>query len=209
MTLVKICGLTNLNDTLDAVELGADYLGFNFYPDSPRFLTYEKALEIFQEIPNNIPKVGVFVNEDVNDVIDLAIELELDMLQFHGDESPEALNDIGRPWYKAFRLKEEGDLAAIPKYQCDWILVDAYSEKAYGGTGLTAHWDLVHEAAKFDKKIILAGGLTPENVGIAVATVKPFMVDVASGVEEKPGIKDRHKMEVFISRAKAGLTQVK
>ncbi|HKX11622.1 MAG TPA: phosphoribosylanthranilate isomerase, partial [bacterium] len=98
MTLVKICGLTNLNDTLDAVELGADYLGFNFYPDSPRFLTFEKAVEIFQEIPNNIPKVGVFVNEDVQDVLDLAIELELDMLQFHGDESPQSLNEIGRPW---------------------------------------------------------------------------------------------------------------
>lgn len=209
MTLVKICGLTNLNDTLDAVELGADYLGFNFYPDSPRFLTYEKAIEIFQEIPSNIPKVGVFVNEDVQDALDLAIELELDMLQFHGDESPQSLNEIGRPWYKAFRLKEEGDLIEIPKYQCDWILVDAYSEKAYGGTGLTAHWDLVHAAEKFGKKIILAGGLNPENVGVAIATVKPFMVDVASGVEEAPGIKDRHKMEVFISRAKAGLTRVK
>jgi phosphoribosylanthranilate isomerase len=88
-------------------------------------------------------------------------------------------------------------------------LVDAYSEKAYGGTGLTAHWDLVHAAEKFGKKIILAGGLNPENVGVAVATVNPFMVDVASGVEEAPGIKDRHKMEVFISRAKAGLTRVK
>lgn len=209
MTLVKICGLTNLNDTLDAVELGADYLGFNFYPDSPRFLSYEKAQEIFQEIPINIPKVGVFVNADPQEVVDIAIELELDLLQFHGDESPDSLNALGRPWYKAFRLKEEKDLLEIPHYQCEWILVDAYSEKAYGGTGLTAHWDLVHEAAKLDKKIILAGGLTPENVGVAVATVKPFMVDVASGVEEAPGIKDRHKMEVFISRAKAGLTRVK
>ncbi|HKY63336.1 MAG TPA: phosphoribosylanthranilate isomerase [bacterium] len=209
MTLVKICGLTNLNDTLDAIELGADYLGFNFYPDSPRFLPYEKAREIFQEIPTNIPKVGVFVNADPQEVLDVAIELELDLLQFHGDESAESLNVLGRPWYKAFRLKEEADLIEIPKYQCEWILVDAYSEKAYGGTGLTAHWDLVREAGKLGKKIILAGGLNPENVGIAVATVNPFMVDVASGVEEQPGIKDRHKMEVFISRAKAGLTRVK
>ncbi|HEX5034782.1 MAG TPA: phosphoribosylanthranilate isomerase [bacterium] len=209
MTRVKICGLTNLNDTLDAVELGADYLGFNFYPDSPRFLPYEKAIEIFQEIPTNIPKVGVFVNADPQEVLDVAIELELDLLQFHGDESAESLNVLGRPWYKAFRLREEADLIEIPKYQCEWILVDAYSEKAYGGTGLTAHWDLVREAGKFGKKIILAGGLNPENVGIAVATVNPFMVDVASGVEEQPGIKDRHKMEVFISRAKAGLTRVK
>lgn len=209
MTLVKICGLTNLNDTLEAIELGADYLGFNFYPDSPRFLTYEKAIEIFQEIPNNIPKVGVFVNADVEEVLDLAIELELDMLQFHGDESPDSLNEIGRPWYKAFRLKDENDLAAIPAYQCEQILVDAYSDKAYGGTGLTAHWDLVRSAQNYRKRIILAGGLNPDNVGIAVATLKPYMVDVASGVESAPGIKDRHKMEVFISRAKAGLTRVK
>lgn len=209
MTLVKICGLTNLNDTLDAIELGADYLGFNFYPDSPRFVDYEVAQQIFEEIPGNIPKIGVFVNEDIPKVLDLAIELGLDMLQFHGDESPELLNGLGRPWYKAFRLKAPEDLTEIPKYHCDWILVDAYSEKAYGGTGMTAHWDLVHEAAKLDKKIILAGGLNPENVALAIATVKPFMVDVASGVENSPGQKDRHKMEVFISKAKSALVRVK
>lgn len=209
MTLVKICGLTDLNDTLDAVELGADYLGFNFYPDSPRFVDYEVAERIFEEIPTNIPKVGVFVNEDLAKVVDVAIELGLDMLQFHGDESPESLNGLGRPWYKAFRLKAPEDLAEIPKYHCDWILVDAYSEKAYGGTGLTAHWDLVHAAEKFGKKIVLAGGLNPDNVAVAIATVKPFMVDVASGVEASPGRKDRHKMEVFISKAKSALVRVK
>lgn len=200
---VKICGLTDLNDALDAVELGADFLGFNFYPDSPRYLKPEEAELLFQEIPSNIPKVGVFVNEDIQRVLDLAIELELDYLQFHGDEEPEALNELGRPWYKAFRLKKEEDLAAIARYQCEWILVDAYSEKAYGGTGLTAHWDLVREAKKFHKEIILAGGLNPENVATAVTTVKPFMVDVASGVEEAPGKKDRQKMDEFIQRAKA------
>jgi len=209
MTLVKICGLTNIHDTLDAIELGADYLGFNFYPDSPRFLEYEQAQILFDEIPTNIPKVGVFVNEDPKKVLDLAIELGIDMLQFHGDESPESLNGIGRPWYKAFRLKEGANLQQIPKFQCDWILVDAYSEKAYGGTGITAPWDLVREAGRFGKEIILAGGLTPENVAVAVATVKPFMVDVTSGVESSPGQKDRHKMEVFISKAKSALTRVK
>ena len=209
MTLVKICGLTNLNDTMDAIELGADYLGFNFYPDSPRFVDYETAAKIIEESPSKIPKVGVFVNEDLGRVVDLAIELGLDMLQFHGDESAESLNPLGRPWYKAFRLKEMADVQEIPKYQCDWVLVDAYSDKAYGGTGLTAHWDLVHEAEKSGKKIILAGGLTPENVAVAIATVKPFMVDVASGVEASPGQKDRHKLEVFLSKAKSALVRVK
>ena len=200
---VKICGLTNFDDVMDAVELGADYLGFNFYPDSPRFLPPEDARKIFEEIPGNIPKVGVFVNESIQNVVDLAVDLELDYLQFHGDETAEELNPLGRPWFKAFRLKNESDLLVIPQFECEWILVDAYSEKAYGGTGITAHWDLVREAAKFNKKIILAGGLNEENISVAVATLNPFMVDVASGVESAPGKKDRFKMELFIQRAKA------
>ncbi len=200
---VKICGLTNLNDTMDAIEMGADYLGFNFYPDSPRYILPEKAWEIFQEIPMNIPKVGVFVNEAIDQVLDLAVDLGLDVLQFHGDETPEELNALGHPWYKAFRLKDESVLAEIPKYQCEWILVDSYSEKAYGGTGLSTHWDLVHRAARFGKEVILAGGLNPDNISVAVATVNPFMVDVASGVEASPGKKDRLKMEMFIQRAKS------
>ncbi len=199
---VKICGLTRLDDVLDAIELGADYLGFNFYPDSPRFIEPSRAREIFQEIPSNIPKVGVFVNTDLQEVLDLAVELELDLLQFHGDESPELLNSLGHDWYKAIRLKDEASLLEIPQFQCDWILLDAYSQKAYGGTGYTTNWDLVEKAKVFHKKIILAGGLTPENVALAVATVNPMMVDVASGVESQPGIKDRHKMEVFIEKAK-------
>ncbi len=208
-TLVKICGLTDLSDTLDAIELGADYLGFNFYPDSPRYLSPEKARELFQDIPNNIRKVGVFVNEDIQRVLDLAIELELDLLQFHGDETPEELNPLGRPWYKAFRMKDESVLQEIPKFHCEWALTDAYSEKAYGGTGLTTEWDLVHQVEKLGKKIVLAGGLTPENVAIAVATVRPMMVDVASGVEAEPGRKDRIKMEMFIHRAKSALREIK
>jgi len=200
---VKICGLTNLDDALDAIELGADYLGFNFYPGSPRHITEEIARELFQEIPNNIPKVGVFVNEPLPRVIDLAVELNLEYLQFHGDERPEELNELGRPWFKALRLKDEAAVQEIPKYKCEWILVDAYSQKAYGGTGITAHWDLVREAQKFGKKIILAGGLNEENIAMAVAGLNPFMVDVASGLEIAPGKKDRQKMEIFIQRAKS------
>lgn len=206
---VKICGLTNLDDSLDAIEAGADYLGFNFYPDSPRFIRPDVAMKIFEEIPSNIPKVGVFVNEEVEAVVDFALQANLDILQFHGDETPEQLNGLGRPWYKVIRLKDEASLAQIPQYDCEWIMVDAYSEKAYGGTGLTANWDLVHEAAKFDKKILLAGGLNPENVAVAVATVNPFMVDVASGVELAPGKKDRLKVQMFVQRAKSTPLRVK
>lgn len=207
--LVKICGLTNFDDVMDAIDVGADYLGFNFYPDSPRFLHPEKAERILDEIPTNIFKVGVFVNMDLDSVLDLAIRLRLDVLQFHGDEVSEELNLLGRPWYKAIRLKDESSLLEIPKYECDWIMVDAYSEKAYGGTGLTAHWDLVHAAEKYGKKIILAGGLNPDNIAVAVATINPFMVDVASGVEVSPGKKDRLKMEMFVQRAKGTPLRVK
>ncbi|MCB1215348.1 MAG: phosphoribosylanthranilate isomerase [Deltaproteobacteria bacterium] len=202
MIKIKICGLTNLADTLDAIDFGADYLGFNFYPDSPRYIKPEVAKEIFQDIPTNIPKVGVFVNEDLQKVLDIAIALELDLLQFHGDESPEELNTLGRDWFKAFRLESEKTLQEIPLYDCDWVLLDAYSSKAYGGTGVTANWDLVREAKKFGKKIILAGGINPENIEIAIRAVEPMMIDVASGVEEAPGKKDRQKMLELLTKAK-------
>lgn len=202
---VKICGLTRLEDVLDAIDLGADYLGFNFYEASSRYLDPQKAQVMFQDIPPNIPKVGVFVNEDIERVIDLAIKLPLDILQFHGDEKAEDLNSLGRPWFKAIRLKDEKSLQTIPDYHCDWILLDAYSSQNYGGTGELASWDLVKQAFSYDKKIILAGGLNEENVAEAVARVQPFMVDVASGVEIAPGIKDKKRMEMFIKRAKSSL----
>lgn len=202
MVKVKICGLTEVNDALDAVELGADFLGFNFYPESPRFVEPEIAQKILEEIPDNVSKVGVFVNTQISDVVDLAIQLGLDYLQFHGDETPEELNPLGRPWFKAFRLKNMSDLELIPAYECEWILLDAYSETAYGGTGMTAQWDLVHEAKQFGKKIFLAGGLNPDNVEMAIQAVKPWAIDVASGVESSPGVKDRSKMETLIKRAK-------
>ncbi|MBL7685511.1 MAG: phosphoribosylanthranilate isomerase [Deltaproteobacteria bacterium] len=201
--LVKICGLTTIEDTLAAIEMGADWLGFNFYSESPRFLSYENALQIFQEIPSSIPKVGVFVNEERELVLDLACQLELDYLQFHGDESPEYCNAIGRDWFKACRLMEESALEHIPEYDCDFLLVDAGVNGQYGGTGEQADWDLARRSKNFGKKIILAGGLTPSNVQVAIATVQPFGVDVASGVEKKPGVKDHRKMEDFINKAKS------
>lgn len=199
--LVKICGLTNLDDTLDAIECGADFLGFNFYPDSPRYLSPEKAKEILREVPEAIIKVGVFVNADREQVLDLACELELDYLQFHGDETPGYCNAFGRPWYKAFRLKEENDLGLIPAYESEWFLVDANVEKAFGGTGVVANWDLARKAKQYGR-LMLSGGLNPQNIEMAIQAVHPFAVDVASGVEISPGIKDRTKMDELIQRVK-------
>ena len=199
--LVKICGITNLDDALNAVECGTDLLGFNFYPDSPRYLPPDRAKEIFREITPAVLKVGIFVNAPANQVIDIAVNLELDHLQFHGDETPEYCNAIGRPWYKAFGLKDETVLGSISQYKSEWLMVDAYVEKAFGGSGVVANWDIAVRAKAFGK-LLLAGGLRPDNVEIAVKTVRPFAVDVASGVESLPGIKDHDKVEKFVRIAK-------
>ena len=199
---VKICGLTNLDDTLDAVELGADYLGFNFYPDSKRFIDPIEAKGILQEVPSSIARIGVFVNADSDLVLDVAGDLNLDYLQFHGDESPEYCNVFGRPWMKAHRLKDESDLKQLAAYESSWLMVDAYVEKAFGGTGVVSNWDLARMAKKYGN-LFLSGGLKPENIELAINSVWPYAVDVASGVEDTPGQKNRHKMEEFIMKAKA------
>lgn len=198
---VKICGITNLDDALDAIELGADYLGFNFYPESPRFIHPEACLKLLEEVPTEIPRVGVFVNANPQLVINLATEMTLSLLQFHGDETPEYCRQFGRPTMKAFRPKKPEDLIVIPDYECDYILIDSFVEKAYGGTGIIGNWELTRTAKKYGP-VFLSGGLKTDNVEIAISTVKPFAVDVASGVESAPGKKDYHKMEEFIKRAK-------
>lgn len=199
--LVKICGLTNLEDTMDAIELGADFLGFNFYPDSPRYLEPDRAKDIFREIPGGVTKVGIFVNADYQLVTDMAIDLELDYLQFHGDETPDFCNQFGRSWWKAFRPQTEKDLEEISPYKSEWLLIDSFVEKAFGGTGIVSNWDLAKKAKKYGS-LILSGGLKSENVEMALSSVKPYAVDVASGVESSPGVKERSKMEEFIKRVK-------
>lgn len=199
---VKICGITRVEDALDAIELGADYLGFNFWPDSKRFVSHEKFREIIQEIPFEIAKVGVFVNADPQAVIDIATEYNLDMLQFHGDETPAYCKQFARPYMKAFRPQCIEDLEHVGEYGGECILIDSYVESAYGGTGIVSNWDLAREAKKYGN-LFLSGGLTPDNVQLAIEAVKPYGVDVASGVETTPGVKDYRLMEEFIKKAKS------
>lgn len=201
---VKICGLTNLEDTLDAIELGADYLGFNFYRDSKRYVSPEMFAEIVREVPYEIAKVGVFVNADPQFVIDISTEFELDLLQFHGDEKPEYCNQFARPFIRAIRPERESDLEGLHLYDADYFLVDSFVSSSYGGTGVVSNWDLARIARKESgKPIFLSGGLTADNVEIAIGSVRPFAIDVASGVEEHPGKKSYRKMEEFIKRAKS------
>ncbi len=202
-TRVKICGITNLADALAAVAAGADALGFNFYAGSPRHLSLKTAAEISKQLPPFVMRAGVFVNAD-EDLVTRAIgECGLSLLQFHGDETPEFCAQFGLMSMKAFRIRDAESLKQLPQFQTDAYLLDAYSPEARGGTGEKFNWDLAKEAQKFGKPVFLAGGLTPENVAVAVRTVRPFGVDVASGVESSPGKKDHAKIRAFIAAVRA------
>jgi phosphoribosylanthranilate isomerase len=201
-TKVKICGITNLADAQAAVGAGADALGFNFYEKSPRFVPLKTAAEISKKLPPFVMRVGIFVNAPEGFVLRAIGESNLTMLQFHGDEPPEFCTQFGLMSMKAFRIRDEKSLDELPKYQTDAYLLDACSAEVRGGTGEKFNWDLAVEAQKFGRPIFLAGGLTPENVAGAVKKVRPFGVDVASGVEISPGKKDHAKVKAFIQAAK-------
>jgi phosphoribosylanthranilate isomerase len=197
-TQVKICGITSLDDAQAAAEAGADALGFVFYNNSPRYMTIPAVAGIFKKSPLNIMRVGVFVNSPADFIIRAVAECGLSLLQFHGDEPPEFCTQFGVMSMKAFRIRDAESLKELPKYSTDAWLLDACSSESLGGTGEKFNWNLAVEAQKFGRPIFLAGGLKPENVADAVRRVKPFGVDVASGVESSPGKKDRAKVQAFI-----------
>lgn len=198
---IKICGITNLEDAIAAVDYGADALGFVFYPKSPRYVTPEKAGEIVAQLPPFITTVGVFVNEDPVKIKEIMTLARLQILQLHGDESPAECTTWSRV-VKAFRVKDFVDLKPLERYKgISAYLIDTYAPSAYGGTGQIFNWDIALEAKKFGR-IILSGGLTPENIEKAVRWVKPYAVDVSSGVEAEKGKKDLKKVKEFIERAR-------
>lgn len=200
---VKICGITNLADAQVAVEAGADLLGFIFCETSPRFVTIEQVADIARQLPPHIVKVGVFVNPKESDVIAAISRCGLNLLQFHGDEPPEFCTQFGVMSLKAFRVRDAASLDGLRNYPTDAWLLDTYAENQAGGTGRTFNWELAIAAQKLGRPIFLAGGLTPENVADAVRKVRPFAVDVSSGVEASPGKKDPTKVRRFIQDAKS------
>ena len=200
---VKICGITNLPDAVVAVEAGADALGFIFYPKSPRYISFESAARITRELPASIPKVGVFVNASREDVLAAQQECRLNVLQFHGEETPEFCAGFTGQTWKAFRVNGPEILNRLAAYRTTAWLLDAWSPAMPGGTGERFDWELAVEAQKAGRPIILAGGLTPENVMSAVQRVHPMGVDVSSGVEIAPGKKDPAKIKAFVAAAKA------
>jgi phosphoribosylanthranilate isomerase len=197
-TRVKICGITTVADAQAAAEAGADMIGLMFYDKSPRHITLATAVEISRVLSPFVLRVGVFVNPAEALVMRAISECNLSLLQFHGDETSEFCTQFGLMILKAFRIRDAESLKQLEKFQTDALLLDAHSQDGLGGTGEKFNWDLAVEAQKIGKPIFLAGGLTPENVGDAVKKVRPFAVDVSSGVESAPGKKDAGKMRAFI-----------
>ena len=199
----KICGITNVDDASAAVEAGADALGFVFCEQSSRRISVEAAAELSRKLPAYVMKAGVFVNAPEELVFRAINECGLNLLQFHGEETPEYCLQFGLMSMKAFRIRNAESLQALSAYPTDAWLLDAYAPDKFGGTGETFNWDLALEAQKQGRPIFLAGGLTPENVSEAVHRVRPYAVDVSTGVEAAPGKKDHQKIRSFIAAAKA------
>ncbi|NWB95413.1 phosphoribosylanthranilate isomerase [Pseudomonas gingeri] len=194
----KICGITRIEDALAAVEAGADAIGFVFYAKSPRAVTFQQARAIIAALPPFVTTVGLFVNASRCELGEILDAVPLDLLQFHGDETREQCEGYHRPYIKALRVKAGDDIAAAcAAYpSASGILLDTYVEGIHGGTGAAFDWSLVPRG--LSKPIILAGGLTADNVAEAIAQVKPYAVDVSGGVEQAKGIKDRTKIEAFM-----------
>ena len=201
MTKIKICGITNLSDALVAAKLGADAIGFIF-AKSPRKVSITTVKKIVRRLPSFISKVGVFVDEKASKVNKIVKDCDLDLVQLHGSETPAYCKKIKAPVIKALRIKDKALIREIPKFKVAAILLDTYVAGKPGGTGKTFNWNLARAARKFGRPIILSGGLNPENVLSAIKKVKPYAVDVSSGVEKRPGKKNLKKLKSFICKVK-------
>lgn len=200
----KICGITRVEDALAAAAAGADAIGLVFYAKSPRAVSVEQARQIIAALPPFVTTVGLFVDAGRDELRQILAQVPLDLLQFHGDESAEQCEGHGRPYIKALRVRAGDDVAAqVARYPgAVGVLLDTFVEGVPGGTGLAFDWSLV--PAGLAKPVILAGGLTPENVAAAIARVRPYAVDVSGGVESAKGIKDADKVRAFIRAAQGG-----
>lgn len=201
MIKIKICGITNLDDALAAAENGADALGFNFYKKSPRYVDPGKAAEIIHQLPPFITPVAVFVNEREEKIRDIQFTTGIKVLQFHGDERPEFCDRFATRVIKAFQVKDKESIKHMAHFHVGAFLLDSYKDGVRGGTGTTFDWHLAVVAKTFGR-VVLAGGLTPENVAEAVKLVQPYGVDVAGGVEREKGFKDHAKLKKFITEVR-------
>ena len=196
--MVKICGITRVDDAVFATELGASAVGFVFFPQSPRYIDPKTAGEITSALPSHVVRVGVFVDEDESTVLDIVREAGLTAVQLHGTENQNYIDRLGGlRVIKAVRIGPDFDETTLADFSAVTFLVDAYSPVAKGGTGLTIDWNVANRLRQYGR-IILAGGLNASNVREAVETAYPWGVDVSSGVEVSPGVKDHDKLRAFI-----------
>ena len=200
---IKICGITNIDDALAAVTAGADALGFNFYKPSPRYITPQSAREIIEQLPSSILTVGVFVNEE--SAARIAAEAGVAALQLHGDESPSYCRKLATDRYviKTLAVSNDFDIDVIKSYEVEAIMLDASDNKLRGGTGKTFDWSLAREVSRLVPKLFLAGGLSPENIQEAIATVRPYAVDACSALEDRVGKKNHERMRAFIKAVRS------
>jgi len=198
-TRVKICGITRSEDAITCVEAGADAIGLVFYAKSPRFVSHETAANLVALLPPFVTTVGLFVDESADYVNKVLEQVPLDCLQFHGDERAQYCEQFKRPYIKAIRVKEDTNVSTMTTQyaSAQALLLDTYVANTPGGTGQTFNWQLVPE--QNNMTIILAGGLTPENVAAAITAARPYAVDVSGGVEQAKGIKDHNKIKQFIN----------
>jgi phosphoribosylanthranilate isomerase len=201
MVKVKICGITNWTDARRAVEAGADFLGFNFYPESSRYIAPARARRIVQRLPQNVASVGVFVNEPEREMLAIAQQVGLDYVQLHGDETAEVVSRMRRSFrvIKAIRVRNSFRISQLADFsRASSILLDGFDAHLRGGTGKSFNWKLARSAGR-KRQIFLAGGLTPENAAEAVSAARPFAIDVCSGVESRPGKKDAARMRALVA----------
>lgn len=203
MTRIKICGITNLDDGLEAIAAGVDALGFVFVPNTPRYITPPQAKLVIKQLPPFITNVGLFVDSEIDEIEDIVNHCKLDAVQLHGNESPEMCSQISLQTkvIKSFHVKKELQVLRneIENYRVDAYLLDTFIKGKAGGTGQTFDWRI---AEGLSQRIILAGGLTPDNIGTAIAQLQPYGVDVSSGVEKSPGKKDTNKIHSFVRQVR-------
>ena len=205
MTLIKICGITNLDDALAAVTAGADALGFNFYEPSPRYVSPQNARAIIEQLPSSVLTVGVFVNEESGSLKVIAGESGVEALQLHGDESPDYCRELAADRYviKTLAVSDGFDSQLVQSYEVAAIMLDTKHNSLRGGTGRVFDWSIARKVSQLVPKLFLAGGLSPENVAGAIEAVRPYAVDACSSLEESPGKKNHQRMRSFIETARS------
>lgn len=202
MVKIKICGLTREEDYKEALKLGVDFTGFIFYEKSPRHVNRDTAALIIANNPQkNSQRVGVFVNEKIETIHEIYRDTNLDIIQLHGDESPQYCQDLGLPYWKVIRVKDEHSLDLIEKYDCEVVLLDTFSEDLYGGTGIAFSRKVAGKAIETGKKIVMSGGVSSTNID-GILELLPYAVDINSSIEDRPGEKNLKKMEEIVAKIK-------